>query len=117
MEFLPDEPLETIELPEGSAKLYDEHDFYDSASMAIGDKKVDFSHRAQAELAKIYSDLHRIGSVQIPKSEKACRVMRREWDTYYKKVEEEFSTLAAERTDDEDRQEAIVKELIRLLIG
>ena len=53
------EPLDTVELPEGKAKLYDRADFYDANALAIGKGKITLRHRAQAEVAKLYADLHR----------------------------------------------------------
>jgi methylase of polypeptide subunit release factors len=115
--FLPDqEPLETVELPEGRAKLFDLNDFYDAKSLLIGATKLGFRHRAQAELAKLYSDLHCPGFIKMPISEEACERMLVEWETYKAEINQTFLSLAKERTDDEDRQERIVTELNRLLI-
>ena len=42
--FLPEgETLETIELPEGKAKLFDEHDFYDAKSLAVRHAQIGFA--------------------------------------------------------------------------
>jgi hypothetical protein len=116
VDFLPvGEPLDTVELLEGKAKLFDPHDFYDSNGLAVGKKKITLRHRAQAELAKLYVDLHRFGFVKLPVAEKTCDRMRKEWEHYAAQMQNTFRTLTAERTDDEDRQEAIVAELNRLL--
>jgi type I restriction-modification system DNA methylase subunit len=115
--FLPEgETLETVELPEGKPKLFDEHDFYDSKALAIGTHKLTLRHRAQAELAKLYCDLHRTGFAQLPLSEKNCAQMQRSWEKYFSEMQTVFRRLAAERTEDEDRQEAIIVELNRLLV-
>src|SRR5208283_4765819 len=115
--FLPEgETLETVELPEGKPKLFDEHDFYDSKALAVGTHKLTLRHRAQAELAKLYCDLHRTGFVQLPLSEKSCARMQRSWEKYFSEMQTVFQSLAAERTEDEERQEAIVAELKRLLV-
>jgi hypothetical protein len=114
--FLPvGEPFETVELPEGKAKLFDPHDFYDAKALAIGKVKLTLRHRAQTELAKLYSDLHRTGFVQLPTSEEACERMQRDWHRYAGEMQNTFRALASERTDDEDRLEVIVEELNRLL--
>jgi hypothetical protein len=116
VDFLPvSEPLDTVELLEGKAKLFDPHDFYDANGLAVGKKKITLRHRAQAELAKLYVDLHRFGFVKLPVAEKACDRMRKEWEHYAAQMQNTFRTLTAERTDDEDRQEAIVAELNRHL--
>jgi hypothetical protein len=109
------EPLESIELPEGKAKLFDPHDFYDAKSLGVGKTKVALRHRPQADLAKLYCDLHRTGFVQLPISEEGCERMRHEWDRYLAGMQNTFKRLAGERSDDEDRQEAIISELYRLL--
>jgi hypothetical protein len=72
-------------------------------------------HRAQAELAKLFCDLHRTGFVQLPLSEKSCARMKHAWEQYACEMQTTFERLALERTEDEDRQEAIVAELNRLL--
>jgi hypothetical protein len=114
--FLPDgETLETIELPDGRAKLFDEHDFYDAKSLAVGTHKLALRHRAQAQLAKLYCDLHRPGFVQLPLSEKSCVLMQKNWGKYYAEMQTVFRRFAAERTEDEDRLETIIAELNRLL--
>ncbi len=114
--FLPEgERLETVELPEGKAKLFDERDFYDAKSLAVGTHKLTLRHRAQAELAKLYCDLHRPGFVQLPLSENSCVLMQRNWGKYFAEMQVVFRRLATERTEDEDRLETIVTELNRLL--
>jgi len=71
--FLPtDEVLETVELPEGRAKLFDAHDLYDANVLAVGNTRITLRHRPQAELAKFYSDLGRRGFVKLPISEASC---------------------------------------------
>jgi hypothetical protein len=42
--------------------------------------------------------------------------MKRDWEQYVSGMQTTFQRLAAERTEDEDRAEAIVAELNRLLI-
>jgi hypothetical protein len=115
--FLPvGEPLESIELPEGKAKLFDPHDFYDAKSLGIGKTKITLRHRPQAELAKLYCDLHRTGFVQLPVSEESCERVRHEWERYLAEMQTVFRRLAAERSDDQDRQDAVISELNRLLV-
>ena len=115
-DFLPDhEPLDTVEFPEGRAKLYDSADFYDTASLAVASNKIALRHRAQAELAKIYADLHRTGFLKLPVEANSCDRMRSDWERYASNIQMIFRELAAERTEDEDRQDAIVEELRRLL--
>lgn len=115
-DFLPDhEPLDTVEVPEGRARLYDSADFYDTASLAVGGNKITLRHRAQAELSKIYADLHRTGFVKLPVEAKSCERMCRDWERYASDMQTIFRELASERTEDEDRQDAIVDELNRLL--
>jgi hypothetical protein len=115
-DFLPaDEPLETVELPEDKAKLFDPHDFYDANSLAVGKTKLNFRHRAQVELAKLFCDLHRGGFIKLPTTELVCKTVKRDWESYSTQMQIIFQRLAAERTDDEDRQEAIIAELNRLL--
>src|SRR6266542_2866199 len=115
-DFLPDhEPLDTVEFPEGRAKLYDSADFYDTASLAVGSNKITLRHRAQAELAKLYADLHRTGFVQLLVEANSCERMRRDWERYASDMQTIFRELASERTEDEDRQDTIVDELNRLL--
>ena len=41
--------------------------------------------------------------------------MRRDWESYASDMQTIFRELASERTEDEDRQDAIVEELNRLL--
>jgi Eco57I restriction-modification methylase len=115
-DFLPDdEPLDTVELPEGKANLYDPADFYDTASLAVGSNKIPLRHRPQAELAKVYADLHRTGFIRIPVEAESCDRMRRDWEHYASNMQTRFRDSAIERTEDEDRQDAIVAELNRLL--
>ena len=116
-EFLPDdEPLETVELLEGKATLYDANDLYDSNAIAIGQSKKTLRHRAQAELAKLYVDLHHFGFVRLPVSAKGCDRMRLGWERYMAEMQETFKALAVERTEDEDRQDLIIGELNRLWV-
>ena len=115
--FLPDrEPLDTVELPEGKAKLYDTADFYDTNALAVGKGKITLRHRAQAELARLYAELHRTGFIRLPVEAKSCDRMRRDWEHYAEEMRAVFQSLAAERTEDEERQEAIIAELNRLLL-
>ena len=115
-DFLPDqEPADTVELPEGKAKLYESADFYDASALGVGKTKITLRHRAQAELAKLYADLHRTGFVKLSVEAKSCDRMRRDWERYAGEMQTIFQALATERTDDEERQEAIVLELNRLL--
>jgi hypothetical protein len=117
-DFLPDrEPLDTVELPEGKAKLYDTADFYDTNALAVGKSKITLRHRAQAELAKLYAELHRTGFIKLPVDAKSCERMRRDWEHYAEEMRAVFQSLATERTDDEERQAAIMAELNRLLLN
>lgn len=117
-DFLPDrEPLDTVELPEGKAKLYDRSDFYDANALAIGKGKITLRHRAQAEVAKLYADLHLTGFIKLPVEKKLCDQLRRDWEHYAREMLAVFRDLATERTDDEERQEAIIAELNRLLLS
>ena len=117
-DFLPDrEPLDTIELPEGKAKLYDRGDFYDANALAIGKGKITLRHRAQAEVAKLYADLHLTGFIKLPVEKKVCERLRRDWESYSAEVLAIFQNLVTERTDDEELQEAIIAELNRLLLN
>ena len=115
-DFLSNGPLETVELPEGKAKLFDVHDFYDASALAVGKTKINLRHRAQAELAKLYIDIHHVGFVKLPVSQQECERIRNDWDHYSSEMQSVFLELASERTDDEDRQEAIITELNRLLL-
>ena len=116
-DFLSDrEPLDTVELPEGKAKLYDRADFYDANALAIGKGKITLRHRAQAEVAKLYVDLHLTGFVKLPVDKKECERLRRDWELYAAEMLTVFRESANERTDDEERQEAIIAELNRLLL-
>lgn len=115
-DFLPvGEPLDTVELPEGRATLFPPDDFYDANALAVGKTKITLRHRAQAELAKLYADLHRVGFAKLPIAPESCERMRQQWEKYEAQMEAVFHQLAAERTEDEERQEAIVRELKRLL--
>jgi type I restriction-modification system DNA methylase subunit len=115
--FLPEgEPLDTVELPAGKARLYDTDDFYDINAVAVGKIKFALRHRAQAELAKLHVDLDVVGFVKLPVSAEACQKMQRDWQRYAADMQATFQALAVERTDDEDRQEAIIGELNRLLL-
>jgi type I restriction-modification system DNA methylase subunit len=115
--FLPeDEPLDTVELPEGKARLYDADDFYDLNSVAVGKTKIGLRHRAQAELAKLHVDLDVVGFVKLPVSPRGCQRMQKDWQRYSAEMQATFQALTFERTDDEDRQEAIMGELNRLLL-
>lgn len=117
-DFLPEkEPLDTVELPEGKAKLYDRADFYDANTLAVGKTKITLRHRPQAELAKLYADLHRAGFIKLPVEPNLCDGMRHDWDRYAAEMSTVFQRLAMERTDDEQRQEAIIGELTRLLVN
>ena len=107
--------MDTVELPEGKAKLYDSADFYDTDALAVGSNKITLRHRAQAELARVYADLHRTAFVKLPVQAKSCERMRRDWESYASDMQTIFRELASERTEDEDRQDAIVEELNRLL--
>ena len=117
-DFLPDrEQLDTVELPEGKAKLYDRSDFYDANALAVGKGKIALRHRAQAEVAKLYADLHLTGFIKLPVDKKLCDRLRRDWEVYAEEMLAVFRNLAKERTDDEERQEAIIAELNRLLLN
>ncbi|MBI5383856.1 MAG: hypothetical protein HZA90_04125 [Verrucomicrobia bacterium] len=115
-DFLPaGEPLENVELPEGKAVLYDPHDFYDAKSLSVGQQKLTFRHRAQAELAKLHCDLDRRGFVRLPVSEESCAKMINAWQAYLATMRETLEPLSRERTEDVERMEAILVELVRLL--
>jgi hypothetical protein len=115
-DFLPtDDTLETVELPEGKATIYPPDDFYDSKSLLIGRQKLTFGHRAQAELAKLHCDLEKRGFVKLPISEEGCVRVTSAWNSYAREMRQRFEPLAAERTEDPERLEAILAELQRLL--
>jgi branched-subunit amino acid aminotransferase/4-amino-4-deoxychorismate lyase len=42
--------------------------------------------------------------------------MKQEWEAHAKRLRGKFRELAAERSDDEERAEAIVEEIFRLLL-
>jgi hypothetical protein len=114
--FLPtDEVLETVELPEGRAKLFDAHDLYDANVLAVGNTRITLRHRPQAELAKFYCDLGRTGFVKLPISEASCISVKNGWIQYVTEMQDIFRPLATERTADEDQIEAIAAELERML--
>jgi len=116
-DFLPEnEDLDTVELPDGKTRLYDKDDFYDPNALVVGKKKIDLRHRPQAELAKLHVDLQRNGFVRLPVSVEACERMSQEWTKYHAEIQKIFQDLASERTEDKDRQEAIVNQLNRLLL-
>jgi hypothetical protein len=115
-DFLPtDEVLETVELPEGRAKLFDAHDFYDANVVAVGNTRINLRHRSQAELAKFYCDLGRTGFLKLPISEASCTRVKGAWIQYVTEIRDIFRPLASERTADEDQIDAIAAELERLL--
>jgi hypothetical protein len=115
-EFLPtDEPLETVELPEGRATIYDRDDFYDAKSVLVGKQKLTFRHRSQAELAKFYCDLERRGFVELPTSAAGCNRVTEAWNSYLREMRQLLEPLASERTEEPERLEAILSELRRLL--
>ena len=115
-DFLPaDEPLETVELPEGKVMIYGRDDFYDSKSVLVGKEKLNFRHRAQAELAKFHCDLERRGFVKLPVSEDGCSRVINAWNSYAREMGQIFEPLAAERTEEAERVGAILLELQRLL--
>jgi len=115
-DFLSNGQLDTVELPEGKTKLFDTHDFYDASALVVGKTKINLRHRAQAELAKLYVDLHHVGFVKLPVSQQECEKLRQDWDRYTTEMQTVFRDLSSERTDDQDRQEAIIAELNRLLL-
>jgi len=84
-DFLPfGAPLDTVELPEGKARLFDPADFYDAHSIAIGGAKITLRHRGQAELAKIYCDMQHVGFVKIPvQSTFSCLEMMKDWTNIF----------------------------------
>jgi hypothetical protein len=114
--FLPaGSELDTVELPDGKARLLSGSDMFHPNSLVVGKQRIDLRDRAQAELAKLHYDLHRIGTVKLPASEDACRRMIADWEGYSSHMQSIFKFEASARTADEDRQEAIVSELNRLL--
>lgn len=96
------------------ATLLDAHDFYDPSSLVAGKTKINLRHRAQAELARLCSDIEHVGFVLIPASEKECDEMKKDGSVTTLECKPILSGLTAERTDDADRQEVIMKELNRL---
>lgn len=115
-DFLPaDETLETVELPEGKAAIFDRDDFYDAKVVLVGGQKLNFRHRAQAELAKLHCDLERRGFVRLPWSEEGCLRVMNAWNSYLGQMRQALEPLASERTEDPERREAILSELQRLL--
>ena len=74
-------------------------------------------HRAQVELAKVCCDAGVAGFLKLPVSEAACRRLIAEWETYRNELVMEFRRLASERTDDDERIDGIVTELMRLAYG
>jgi hypothetical protein len=53
----------------------------------------------------------------LPVEKKLCDRLRRDWEHYAGEMPAVFRNLATERTDDEERQEAIISELNRLLLN
>jgi len=55
--------------------------------------------------------------LKVPVSDVACRHLIAEWETYRNELVMEFRRLASERTDDDERIDGIVTELMRLAQG
>lgn len=108
------EPVDTVELPSGKAKVFEENDFLDAHTLMVGKERRTLRHRAQVELAKVCSDSGVTGFLKLPVAEAACHRLLAEWETYRNELLMEFRRLAAERTDDDGRIDGIVDELIRL---
>jgi hypothetical protein len=114
-DFLPaSEPVDTIELPLGKAKMFEENDFLDAHTLMVGKEHRTLRHRTQVELAKVCSDFGVAGFLKLPVSQAACRRLLTEWETYHNDLLMEFRRLASERTDDDERIDGIVTELMRL---
>jgi hypothetical protein len=113
----PSELVDTVELPSGKAKVFDENDFLDAHTLMVGKERRTLRHRAQVELAKVYCDSGHAGFLKLPVSEAACRRLLAEWETYRNELLTEFRRLAAERSDDDERMDGIVAELFRLTHG
>ncbi|MBI5386057.1 MAG: N-6 DNA methylase [Verrucomicrobia bacterium] len=109
----PSEPLDTLELPAGKATIYEANDFLDARTLVIGKKRLSLRHRAQVELAKTCCDFGAGGFLKLPVAEAICRRVLHEWEAHLSGLSAEFRRLASERTDDEERIETIVAELLR----
>lgn len=108
------EQVDTIELPPGKAKIFEENDFLDAHTLMVGKERHTLRHRTQVELAKVCSDFGVVGFLKLPVAEAACRRLLADWESYRSELLTEFRRLAAERTDDEERIDGIVDELMRL---
>jgi hypothetical protein len=80
----------------------------------VGKEHRTLRHRTQVELAKVCSDFGVAGFLKLPVSQAACRRLLTEWETYHNDLLMEFRRLASERTDDDERIDGIVTELMRL---
>jgi methylase of polypeptide subunit release factors len=110
----PSEAVDTIELPAGKVAIFDVSDFLDATTLMIGKESRRLRHRAQVELAKVCCDYGAAGFLRLPFSESDCRRLLREWQDYLAELTTEFRRLAVERTDDQERADAIVGELLRM---
>ena len=108
------EPVDTVELPPGKTKMFEENDFLDAHTLMIGKERRTLRHRTQVELAKVCSDFGVAGFLKLPVSPAACRRLLAEWETYRNDLLMEFRRLASERTDDDERIDGITTELMRL---
>jgi hypothetical protein len=113
----PEEPVDTVELPLGKATIFEPNDFLDANTLMVGKERRTLRHRAQVELAKACCDTGVAGFLKLPVSDVACRRLIAEWETYRNELVMEFRRLASERTDDEERIDGIVTELMRLAQG
>ena len=111
------EPVDTVELPPGKAKIFDANDFLDANTLMVGKERRTLRHRVQVDLAKVCCDAGVVGFLKLPVSDVACRRLIAEWETYRNELVMEFRRLASERTDDEERIDGIVTELMRLAHG
>jgi len=113
----PAEPVDTVEFPPGKAKIFEANDFLDANTLIAGKKRRTLRHRAQVELAKVCCDAGVVGFLKLPVSDVVCRRLVAEWETYRNELVMEFRRLASERTDDNERVDGIVTELMRLAQG
>jgi hypothetical protein len=113
----PAEPVDVVEFPSGKAKIFEANDFLDANTLMVGKERRILRHRAQVELAKVCCDADVVGFLKLPVSNVACRRLIAEWETHRNELVMEFRRLASERTDDDERIDGIVTELMRLAQG
>ena len=113
LDFSPLDDAEEVELPEGKAKPV--NDLWNRNSLMIGAHYIPLGHPSRVAFAKILSDIGVHGPVRIPNDPEVSQRTIIAYEKHVAQVTDEFTTLAATYTSDEQMQERIVRELWRIV--